>query len=184
MTQSLQLLIAMPALNGSYFERSVILLCEHNTKGAMGLVINKITELSLADILDQIGIRQTQNEDARLRPVFTGGPVHEDRGFVLHRPWGTWESSLTISDELQLTSSKDILKEIAKGRGPDDFLISLGYSGWAEGQLEEELVDTSWLTLPADQELIFDADIEDRWDLAVEKLGVDINQISTLSGHA
>ena len=183
MTTPLQTLIAMPALKDSYFEKCTILLCEHSTSGAMGLVTNKLTHLNLGEILEQMDIT-VEDKSLFNVPILSGGPVHEDRGFVLHSPWGKWESSIIINKDIHLTSSKDILEEIAKGKSPDKYLVLLGYSGWAESQLEEELMDNSWMTIPAEPKLIFDTALHEKWDAAVKELGFDIHIISSSTGHA
>lgn len=176
-------LIAMPALKDPFFERSVTYICEHNKEGAMGIVINQPIGLSLDKLLEQVDI-PSQNNQLKNKQVFAGGPVHTDRGFVLHSPQSTWRSSLKLSDDIMITTSKDILYAIGTDAAPENYLIALGFAGWEEGQLEQELLDNSWLTLPADSEIIFKTPIQDRWQQAAAKLGVDIWQISSQSGRA
>jgi len=149
----------------------------------MGLIINRPMTLTLSEVLEQMEIEVT-NKQLGNTAVFYGGPVQEDRGFVLHQPATQWESSVTISDQLAITTSKDILIEIAKGNGPSQFLITLGYAGWGAGQLEAELGGNTWLSGPADLSVIFTEPAEKRWARAAEILGVDLNLLSSDAGHA
>ena len=178
-----QLLIAMPNLNDTLFHRTVTYICEHNEQGAMGLIINLPINLNLHELLAQI---DADNADsARLsQQVLTGGPVSPQRGFVLHSTQKGWSSSLALSDELMITTSKDILMALGTDKAPDNFLVTLGYAGWAPGQLEKELQENSWLTIPADKQILFDTPIEKRWLKATEKLGIDIAHLSLDVGHA
>ncbi|WP_298219806.1 YqgE/AlgH family protein [Halothiobacillus sp.] len=178
-----QLLIAMPSLDDPNFNHSVTYVCEHNEEGAMGITINRPLDVTLGDIFDHMKI-SCSNPSIRSRPVFMGGPVALERGFVLHTPHGGWESTLEITDEIGLTTSKDILQALADGAGPARAVIALGYSGWSEGQLEQELADNTWLTVAAKTELIFDYPVEERWAAAARSLGVDMNLLSGEAGHA
>ncbi|WP_424821194.1 YqgE/AlgH family protein [Salinisphaera sp.] len=176
-----QFLLAMPGRVEGEFADSVTFLAEHNNDGAMGLVINKPSDLGVADMLSQLDI---EAHVARDLPVYWGGPVQTERGFVLHRDEGDWESSLHIDGGLAITTSRDILEAIGNGFGPSAFLIALGYAGWGEGQLEQEMLANSWLTTPAEQRIIFESPIERRWADAAGLLGVSAHQLSGLAGHA
>jgi putative transcriptional regulator len=176
-------LIAMPALRDPNFARTVTLICEHSPEGAMGIVINRPTDLTLTDIFEQMNIDNGQCRRLYL-PVHVGGPVQGNRGFVLHEPIGQWESTLTISDSLGVSTSRDILVALAENRGPERCLLALGYAGWSPGQLEREIVDNAWLSGPADREILFDMPAEDRWTAAVKRLGVDLGSLSSEAGHA
>lgn len=174
-------LIAMPSLADPNFSRTVTYICEHGEDGAMGLVVNRPLELSLDELLRQVELGGGADP---ARPVYQGGPVQTERGFVLHRPPGEWEASLRLSAELGLTMSRDILEAIGKGRGPTDYLVALGYAGWGAGQLEEELARNAWLSGPADPAVLFDTPVERRWEAAAARLGVDLTLLSTDIGHA
>ena len=176
-------LIAMPGLNDPNFFHTVTYICEHNENGAMGIVINRPIEFSIADIFEQMEIKADPAQDYE-QPVFNGGPVQEDRGFILHQYDHKWDSTLVITPNIAITTSKDILEALAMGKGPDKKLIALGYAGWGEGQLEQEILDNSWLTGPARPEILFDLPVEDRWQQAASDIGVDLNLLSTSSGHA
>jgi putative transcriptional regulator len=176
-------LIAMPALSDPNFHHTATLICEHNEEGALGLVINRPTELSLGDILDHMKIK-TSREAVASQPVFMGGPVQNDRGFVLHEPVGDWEATLKINDRTGITSSRDILEAIARGDGPERSFITLGYAGWGAGQLEDELADNAWLSGPADTAIVFETPCEQRWEAAAALIGVDLRLISGETGHA
>lgn len=178
-----QLLIAMPNLADPNFYRTVTLICEHSTEGAMGIVINRTTELALCDILQQMGI-DTKKTKKREMPVHLGGPVHTNRGFVVHEPLGKWESTLPITDTLGVSTSRDILAAIAENKGPDRCMVALGYAGWGAGQLEREIVENSWLNGPVDRQIIFDTPVERRWQSAATLVGVDLSTLSGDAGHA
>jgi len=176
-------LLAMPALREGIFSQSITYICEHSAQGAMGIVINQPLELSVAEIFEHLQIKTDAN--TAQYPVMAGGPVQIDHGFVLHRNCDTpWEASLAVTDEVTLTTSRDILRSIASGKGPSDHLIALGYAGWSAGQLEEELAYNSWLTLPADSDIIFSTPYQQRANAAAAILGVDMNLISSQAGHA
>jgi len=179
-----QLLVAMPSLADPNFSHSVTLICEHNERGALGLVINRPLEMRMSEVLDQLSLK---TDDARLRdmPVLGGGPVQRDRGFVLHRPGPqSWESTMPISDTLHVTTSRDILAAMVKGSGPKTAAIALGYAGWEAGQLDEELLQNAWLTVPCDDSLIFELPFEQRWHAAARLLGIELSRISTQAGRA
>ncbi|WP_199611409.1 YqgE/AlgH family protein [Flocculibacter collagenilyticus] len=177
-------LIAMPSLNDPFFHRTVTYICEHNKDGAMGLIINQPTNLTVSELLEQIKIEINDKTQAGKAPVFSGGPVQTDRGFVLHSPQECWNSSLQLSGDIMITTSKDILASLASEQGPNKFLVTLGYAGWGAGQLEKEIAENSWLTLPADSEILFDTPTKDKYEKAAEKLGINIWQVSNDVGHA
>lgn len=179
-----QLLIAMPTLDGSFFGRSVTYICEHDEQGAMGIVINKATEINVNTLLNEVAIETEDDIILSDKSVLTGGPVQTDRGFVLHTGGQVWSSSIALPNNINVTTSKDILESLTTEHAPEDYLLALGYAGWAAGQLEDELADNAWLTIEADHELLFHTPIEKRWEMAIKKLGIDISQLSTISGHA
>ncbi len=182
-----QFLIAMPNLADPNFHQTVTYVCAHNREGAMGLVINRPLDIVLGDVLSQLDM-DAANEEIGNSLVYRGGPVQTERGFVLHRPGDKWESSIQISDDVEVTASRDILRAIAKNEGPPQSLVALGYAGWGEGQLERELIENVWLNIPCSQadqaDLIFDIPAENRWQSAAGLIGVDMNQLSIDVGHA
>ncbi len=177
------LLVAMPGLGDRNFNQTVTFLCEHNEEGALGIVINRPTELTLGDLAEHMEI-EAADPTVAATPVLSGGPVQVDHGFVLHEPLGQWESTLPVTETLGLTTSRDILAAILAGAGPERWLIALGYAGWGPGQLEQELAQNAWLTVPADPELVFNTPYETRWQEAAARLGVDLNLIAGDAGHA
>ncbi|MBU2869416.1 YqgE/AlgH family protein [Colwellia sp. E2M01] len=199
-----QFLIAMPTLGDPYFNKTVTYICEHNEEGAMGLIINLPVNITLSDLLKQIepdeneqsASADSQTTDTNIAEsnidltnsleqlVLTGGPIAKQRGFVLHSSQQGWASSLSLSDELMITTSKDILMALGTEKAPKDFVVTLGYAGWGPGQLEQELQENSWLTTPADIEILFNTPIELRWKKATEKLGIDLAHLSSEVGHA
>ncbi len=179
-----QFLIAMPSLDESYFGRTIIYICEHDDEGAMGLVINKPTELSIAKVLSELNLIDEDEGALPGKNVLSGGPVQTDRGFILHNDDKQWSSSLQLGEQITVTTSKDILAQLNTEQGPKKFIMTLGYAGWSPGQLEQELADNSWLTLEADPELIFNTPIDQCWDKALAKLGISAEQLSLMSGHA
>jgi putative transcriptional regulator len=176
-------LIAMPAMMDPHFANSLTYVCEHNPEGALGIVVNKPIDMTLSALFEQIEIPLA---DAELQeaPVHFGGPVQVDRGFVLHRPLGNWQSTLAISDDLGLTTSKDVLEAVGRGEGPREVLVSLGYAGWSAGQLEQELAQNAWLTVEADADLLFTLPAEQRLSAAMRLLGIDFSRLSEDVGHA
>ncbi len=176
-------LIAMPNLRDPNFARTVTLICEHSSQGAMGIVINRVTDLRLADILQQMDIEGGDSLHLDL-PVYVGGPVQNNRGFVLHEPLGQWESTLSVTESLGVSTSRDILVALAENRGPQRCLLALGYAGWAAGQLEHEIGENTWLSGPADSQILFDTPVEARWEAAAKHLGVDLAALSGEAGHA
>lgn len=176
-------LVAMPGMDDPRFARAVVLLCQHNEDGAMGLVVNRLSDYRLSEIFAQMQISDVHADFAD-RPVLAGGPVQTDRGFVLHEGATDWDSTLRITESLAVSTSRDVLEGIAAGTGPARFLLMLGFSGWGPGQLESELADNAWLTVPADNELLFDVPLEMRWQAATSRLGVDPGQLAGYAGHA
>lgn len=178
-----QLLIALPALADSPFARSVTLICQHDKEGAMGVVVNRASEYTLGEVFEQMGIASS---DERLcsQPVLAGGPVHPERGFVLHDGAQEWESTHAIAEHLYVTTSRDVLEAMARGDGPQHVTVALGCAGWGAGQLESELIDNSWLTAPADPELLFALPLDARWQAAAASIGVDMSRMTDYSGHA
>ena len=176
-------LIAMPSLADPNFHQTVTYVCEHNQDGALGIVINRPTDLKLGELLDHLGF-EAGNGETEQRTVYLGGPVQRERGFVLHEPSGEWDSSMRVSDEITVTTSKDILQAIAEGNGPTRYLVALGYAGWGAGQLEDEMTENAWLSGPADADILFAKDSEQRWRAAAALLGVDLSLLSQDAGHA
>ena len=178
-----QLLIAMPGLEDPNFRTTVTLICEHNDEGALDIIINRPLSLKLAGLFEQLSV-DAADQDAARDPVFSGGPVGTERGFVLHDNGQSFENTLTVSEEIQLTLSRDVIDAMATGDGPAKSLVAVGYAGWEPGQLEEEIMANSWLNVPATPALVFDTPSADRWDLAARSLGIDIANISPDAGHA
>ncbi|MCT8342306.1 MULTISPECIES: YqgE/AlgH family protein [Photorhabdus] len=180
-------LIAMPSLSDPYFKRSVVYICEHNENGAMGLVINKpIEQISVRKVLQKLKISpEDRDESINLnKPVMTGGPLAEDHGFILHTPKPGFNSSIKISDDTMITTSKDVLETLGTPRQPKQILVTLGYASWEKGQLEKEIMENSWLTTNADPHIIFNSPIADRWREAASLLGINIYNIAPQAGHA
>lgn len=177
------LLIAMPTLNDPNFAQAVTLVCEHTDKGALGIVLNKPLPMKLSDVLTQMQLEPSSNEIAA-QPVLRGGPVHTDRGFVLHRPGGDWDHTHKVSESIQVTTSRDVLAAMARGEGPSDAFIALGYAGWDAGQLEREMRENTWLSMPVDARVVFELPFEERWLAAWRFLGIDVDRLSPDSGHA
>lgn len=178
-----QMLIAMPNMSDPRFQRTLIYLCAHSEDGAMGLVVNRLFEsISFPELLEQIGV-ETSGPERSIR-VHSGGPVESGRGFVLHSADFMQEGTMAVDDSTALTASVDILKAMAEGEGPRHSLLALGYSGWGPGQLEAEFQANGWLHAPADEALLFDADLDSKWERAISKIGVDVNMLSGDAGHA
>lgn len=178
-----QFLIAMPGLDDANFHHTVTYLCQHSEEGAMGIVINRPSGLRLNDILEQLDISDTPLPAAE-QPIYIGGPVQTDRGFVLHTNGTKWDSTLQITPTISVTTSRDILGAIARGKGPEKSLIALGYAGWGKGQLEQEMSANTWLNGPAPENVLFDLPAEARWEAAANALGIDLNLLSGEAGHA
>ncbi len=177
------LLIAMPSLQDANFDHTVSLICEHNEEGAMGFVLNRPTALPIHDLFEHMDIAIKVPLDPH-QMLHTGGPVQPERGFVIHSPIGEWESTLEVSPDIGITASRDILFAIANGNGPEKQIITLGYAGWGEGQLEREFSENSWLSVPATPELVFDTDDALLWKKSADQLGIDITALTTEAGHA
>lgn len=177
------LLIAMPTLEDTFFSRSVTYICEHTDEGALGIMLNQPLETTYHQLFDHLKIAST-NQDVLDKALLAGGPVDKERGFILHSPLGQWESCLSISDDIGLSTSEDILTAIANKEGPKETVIALGYSGWGKGQLEREIEENSWLIAPADKNIIFHTEPSLRWQQATKLLGIDWTQLTEHSGHA
>jgi putative transcriptional regulator len=180
-------LIAMPAMADPNFSRTLTYLCEHNAEGALGIIVNRPLDLNLGSLFERVSMPLAPGENQAKYsnlPVFFGGPVQTDRGFVLHRPAGSWQSTLNVTEEIGLTSSRDILQAMSDDGEPDEVLVSLGSSGWAAGQLEWELSQNAWLTVAADPEIIFALPPEERLPAAMQLLGIDFANLSEVAGHA
>jgi putative transcriptional regulator len=175
-------LIAMPAMQDPNFSRTLTFVCEHNERGALGIVVNRPIDVTLETLYKQVEI-PLELAQLAAQPVFFGGPVQFDHGFVLHRPVGEWKSTLPVG-ELGLTTSRDILEAMARGEGPREQLVALGYAGWAAGLLEDEILKNGWLTVNADVDLIFNVPPEARYDAAMHALGVNAANLSEEAGHA
>ena len=176
-------LIAMPAMDDPYFSRTLIYIAEHNDQGALGLIVNRPIDMDLATLFEKIEVPLESPNVGRL-PVYFGGPVQTDRGFVLHRPVGNWQSTLVVTSEVGLTSSRDVLQAVGKDGQPGEIMVTLGYSGWSAGQLENELVQNAWLTVPADPRILFELPFEERLLSAMETLGINFSNLSEKAGHA
>ena len=178
-----QLLIAMPSMTDPRFEKSVIYMCAHNADGAMGLVINRaIDSLTFPELLEQLEIDSGSGGD-QIRVLF-GGPVEQARGFVLHSPDYIQDASLVVDDNVVLTATIDILRAIADGTGPNNCLLALGYAGWGAGQLDSEIKSNGWLSVDADEDLVFGCDLDEKWERAMTKIGIDPRMLSDAAGHA
>ncbi len=173
----------MPGLKDPNFSRSVTYVCEHNEEGALGLVINRATTVTLGELLEHMS-QEPALPAVRGTPVLLGGPVQRDRGFVLHSPPGEWDASLRIGDDIAMSTSRDILLAMGRGEGPDRALIVLGYAGWGAGQLEQEMAANAWLSGPSHHQIIFQTPLEERWEAAAAALGVELSLLSTEAGHA
>lgn len=176
-------LIAMPAMADPYFAKTLVYIAEHNEQGALGIIVNRPVDMSLASLFEKIEIPLETDGFARL-PVYFGGPVQTDRGFVLHRPVGNWQSTLAVNAHVGLTSSRDVLQAVARDGQPRDIVVTLGYSGWAAGQLEQELAQNAWLTVPAQPHILFELPYEERLASAMETLGIDFTNLAEGAGHA
>ncbi len=176
-------LLAMPGMTDPNFAGALTYLCDHGEQGALGIVVNRPMTLTIGELFEQIGLDPVNNGFGHQR-VYLGGPVQNERGFVLHRPIGAWSSTLAVGEGVGLTTSKDILEATAKGEGPEQIIVSLGYAGWAAGQLEEEVKQNAWLTVPADPEVIFSLPPAERIKAALGILGIDMAMLSDEAGHA
>jgi putative transcriptional regulator len=177
-------LLAMPSLDDTYFEKSLIYIVEDNESGTMGITLNHPHTLTIGELLSHFDYPMTGTFDYFEEAVMAGGPVDMERGFILHNPVGKWQSSVPLSDRLAMTVSEDLLKDLAQGKGPDRFVAALGYAGWEPGQLARELQENSWLTIPYNEALLFDVPAEKKWHTALSTLGVSPEFLSMEAGHA
>ena len=176
-------LIAMPNMADPYFSRTLTYICEHNDQGALGLVVNRPIDMTLQALFERLSLTLSDGGLADA-PIYFGGPVQTDRGFVLHAPAGNWQSTLRVQDKIGLTTSKDILEAVGRGEGPSKMLVSLGYAGWSAGQIEHELKQNAWLTVEAKDAIIFDLPADERLPAAMELLGLDYARLADQAGHA
>jgi putative transcriptional regulator len=176
-------LIAMPNMVDPYFARTLTYVCEHNEQGALGIVVNRPIDMTMQALFERLSLTLRHSELADA-PVFFGGPVQTDRGFVLHAPAGKWQSTLRVGEAIGLTTSKDVLEAVGRGEGPAKILVTLGYAGWSAGQLEHELSQNAWLTVEAQDAIIFDTPVEERLPAAMELLGIDFASLQDEAGHA
>ena len=176
-------LIAMPNMADPYFSRTLTYVCEHDDQGALGLVVNRPIDMTLQALFERLSL-SLRSPDFCDAPIYFGGPVQTDRGFVLHEPAGNWQSTLKVRDAIGLTTSKDILEAVDRGEGPQKLMVTLGYAGWSAGQLEHELGQNAWLTVEAKDAIIFDLPSEERLPAAMELLGVDYARLADSAGHA
>lgn len=177
-------LVAMPSLDNSWFEKTVIYIVEDNEHGSMGLVINLPHKLDVRSLLEHLEYPYTERNHHLNEPVVMGGPVDLERGFILHQSGGTWKSSISLDDNLNMTVSEDFLEAVSSDEAPDDFVVCLGFAGWEPGQLSEELQDNSWLTIPYNASLLFETPMEQRWEVALGTLGIAPEFLSSEAGHA
>lgn len=177
------LLIAMPMINDPHFTKSVIYVCEHHIQGTVGLMVNRPMPFSMGLVFDQLQIDPISLSSKNL-PILYGGPIQPERGFVIHRPFGIWQSSLALRDGVTVTTSNDIIRAIASNTGPVDALVTLGYAAWAENQLEQEVMNNTWLVCPYRSEILYDVPFAERWEYAGSTIGVKMNLITGESGHA
>ncbi len=178
-----QFLIAMPALADRNFAQTVTLVCEHNAQGALGIVINRPMQMRLGEVFEQLSL-SPQDQRLHEQALLHGGPVQPDRGFVIHRASDPWDATLVVSERIHVTTSRDILTAMAEGRAPAPLSMALGYAGWEAGQLEAEVAQNAWLTVPCDERILFDTPYEQRWTAAAQLLGINLNMLSSQAGHA
>lgn len=178
-----QLLIAMPGMQDPNFNETVAFICKHDENGAIGIVVNRASEMSLGEVCRQLEFETVLGDDDK-QPIMNGGPVQPDRGFVLHQSDQTFDSTVDPDATVKVTVSQDVLRAIAKGEGPRPALVALGYAGWASGQLESEIAANAWLNVPVEPSILFETPIEDRWRAAAELIGVDLSRVTSYAGHA
>ena len=179
-----QLLIAMPSIQAPTFMHTVIYVCEHHVQGTVGLIINRPMNQNLGLVFDQLHLESSRPEKNQM-PLLFGGPIQSDRGFVIHRPFGHWQSSLELlPNDVTITTSNDIIRAIAQDAGPNDVLVTLGYVAWIENQLEKEIIDNAWLVCPFNAALLYDVPFERRWEAAGLSVGVNMNELTLGAGHA
>lgn len=176
-------LIAMPAMADPNFARTLTYVAEHNDQGALGVIVNRPIDMTLAKLYERVEL-PLEVKHFEAQPVYFGGPVQTDRGFVLHNPVGDWHSTLKVNENIGLTSSRDVLQSMGSQGTPARVIVTLGYAGWSAGQLEQELIDNAWLTVPADLDILFELPPEERLAAAMQKLGVDPTNLSEVAGHA
>lgn len=177
-------LISMPHMSDSNFTHTLTYICDHNDQGAMGIVVNRPMDMSLKEILEHLEIDSSKTAQPE-QQIYNGGPVAAERGFIVHSPTGQqWASTHRVTDQVSLSTSLDILESIGAGQGPERFLVALGYAGWGAGQLEQELADNTWLSCPADLNILFNANADERLQQAAASLGVDLGLLTSQSGHA
>ena len=176
-------LIAMPNLDDPIFDHTVTLVCSNDNEGSFGVTMNRPLEITLGEVFDQLEL-PSNNAKLNEKATFSGGPVEAGKGLVVHDGDGVWEDTLSLSDELSITASRDILNDIIANKGPDNFLLALGCASWEPQQLEDEVMDNVWLTCPASNQIIFDLPYKQRWDAAARSMGVDLNRMSYHIGHA
>ena len=178
-----QFLIAMPSLDDPNFEHSVTYICDHNNSGAMGITVNRPLEIDFAALISHLEIEDERMQGETI-PIYQGGPVDTERGFVIHEGIGDWEATIPVTDNIAVTMSQDIIEAIAGDVGPRRFLIALGYAGWGAGQIEEELLTSAWLNGPANIDIVFNSPADHRWTESTQTLGVDLSHLSSDIGHA
>ena len=176
-------ILAMPNLADPYFFHTVIYLCQHNDEGALGIVINRPINMKLGDVFQQMK-SPISSETAPEALVFAGGPMQQERGFVLHNTGGEWDMTLPISESVSLTTSRDVIEAIALDKGPESYIVALGYAGWGQGQLEQEMLANAWLSCPYSKQILFDTPADSRWQNCAEQIGININQLTIPAGHA
>lgn len=175
-------LIAMPGLGDSIFAQTVTYVCDHNEYGAMGVIINNPLDLNLGAVFDQLELKGSKH--MRAQAVLAGGPVSREQGLVMHCDKGHWDTTMSFDKKFHLTASRDIVCALANGEAPREAQLALGYAGWSKGQLESELANNCWLTMPADLDIIFETPVEQRWSAVAERLGIDLSLLSQTAGHA
>ncbi|MFW5926997.1 MAG: YqgE/AlgH family protein [Wenzhouxiangella sp.] len=173
----------MPGMADPNFSRGVTLLCQHNEDGALGITVNRVSEYVLEDVLEQLDI-DCSDPGIASTPVYAGGPVHPERGFVLHSTERQWDATVAVGSEICVTTSRDVLEAIASGEGPEKYLVALGYAGWDAGQLEDEMRENAWLNVMARADILFDSPPDARWEHAVASLGIDFSSLQPAGGHA
>ncbi|MDX8405604.1 MAG: YqgE/AlgH family protein [Mariprofundus sp.] len=182
-----QILLATPALQDPDFKDTVVLICNHNDEGSLGLIINRPRNILVGDVLEDLDLlsdKTTTNQYYRAQAVYEGGPMDSFRGFLLHDGWDIYDSTMQINPELHLTASRDALEALACGNGPEHYMLILGYAGWDAGQLEQELAENSWLIAPASHHILFQEPPESRWDFAARCMGIKRSHLSSQIGHA
>lgn len=180
-------LIAMPTMADPRFSQTVTYILEHDDQGAMGVVINKPMEVNLDELFDHLEIETAEDfivSKAGQKKIMSGGPVQIERGFILHKPFGEWDSSMQLNEDICVTTSKDILTAISKAESPEEVEIALGYAGWEEGQLDQEILENTWLSVPADPAILFHTPADLRWEAAAKLIGIDINNLALRAGHS